>query len=156
MAKKKQMPTEQQIKERKWCWTGHTLCNPQVATERHALDWNLQGTGKRDSKENGEKNKRRGTAEGWRKAKALALDRTKWKDFKALCSTQKEQKEWMMKPHKKFKCTVKYRLTEYFFLVTAKPKYINHTVSSQPVNLLQYITHIKHKNCLTWIPCASI
>ena len=41
------MPTEQQINERKWCWTGHTLCNPQGATERHALDgtFKVQGRG---------------------------------------------------------------------------------------------------------------
>ena len=61
------MPTEQQIRERKWCWTGHTLCNPKGATERYALDWKPQGTEKRGSKENGEKNKIMGTAEGWRK-----------------------------------------------------------------------------------------
>ena len=87
------MSTEQQIRERKWCWTGHTQCNPQGGIERHALDWIPQGTKKRVSKENLEKDKRMGTAEGWRKAKALVLDRTKWKGFKALCSTQKEQKE---------------------------------------------------------------
>jgi len=34
---KKQMPTEQQIKERKWHWIGHTLHKPQGAVERHAL-----------------------------------------------------------------------------------------------------------------------
>ena len=110
------------IKERKWCWTGHTLRNRQGAIERHALDWNPKGTKKRVSKEKLEKNKRMGTAEDWRKAKALVLDRTKWKGFKALCSTQKEQKEWMMmKPHRKLKCTVKYRLTEYFFFCS-QPK----------------------------------
>jgi len=38
------MSTEQQITERKWRWIGHALCKPQGATERHALDWNLQGT----------------------------------------------------------------------------------------------------------------
>jgi hypothetical protein len=43
----KQMPTEQQITERKWCWIGYTLCKPQSATERNALDWNPQGTRKR-------------------------------------------------------------------------------------------------------------
>jgi len=38
------MPTEQQITERKWCWIVHSLGKPQGATERHALDWNPQGT----------------------------------------------------------------------------------------------------------------
>jgi hypothetical protein len=38
------MPTEQKIMERKWHWIGHTLHKPQGATERHALDWNPQGT----------------------------------------------------------------------------------------------------------------
>jgi hypothetical protein len=37
------MPTEQKIMERKWR-IGHTLCKPQGAVERHALDWNTQGT----------------------------------------------------------------------------------------------------------------
>ena len=41
------MPTEQQIKERKWRWIYHTLCKPQGAVERHALDWNTKGTRKR-------------------------------------------------------------------------------------------------------------
>ena len=41
------MPTEKQITERKWCWICHTLCKPQGATERHALDWNPQGTRRR-------------------------------------------------------------------------------------------------------------
>ena len=77
------MSTEQQIRERKWCWTGHTQCNPQGAIERHALDWIPQGTKKRVSKENLEKDMRMGTAEGWRKAKALVLNKTKCKSFKA-------------------------------------------------------------------------
>jgi hypothetical protein len=45
----KQMPNEQQIKEQKWCWFGHTLCKPQSVTETHAMDWNAQGTRKRGS-----------------------------------------------------------------------------------------------------------
>jgi hypothetical protein len=32
----KQTSYEQQIKERKWCWFGHTLRKPQSATETHA------------------------------------------------------------------------------------------------------------------------
>ena len=41
------MPTEQQIKETKWHQIGHTLCKTQGAVERHALDWNPQGTRKK-------------------------------------------------------------------------------------------------------------
>jgi hypothetical protein len=44
MEKKNQMPSEQQIKEIKWHWIGHTLHKPQGAVERHALDCNPQGT----------------------------------------------------------------------------------------------------------------
>lgn len=39
----KQTPVEQQLKERKWRWIGHS----QGALERHAMDWNPQGTRKR-------------------------------------------------------------------------------------------------------------
>ena len=42
----KQTPIKQQIKERKWRWIGHTFHKPQGAIERHALDWNPQGTRK--------------------------------------------------------------------------------------------------------------
>ena len=41
----------------------------------------------------------------------------------------------MMKTCRKFKCTVKYRLTEYF-MVTAEAQCIQNTVSSDPVNLI--------------------
>jgi len=43
----KQMPTEQQIKERKWHRIDHTLRKTQGAAERHALDCNPQVTRKR-------------------------------------------------------------------------------------------------------------
>jgi hypothetical protein len=87
----KSTPIQQQIKERKWRWIGHTLRKPQDAIERHALNWNRQGTrrGRGQTKNKLEKN-RRGTAEGRNKleAKGLALDRTKWKSVvKVLCST---------------------------------------------------------------------
>jgi len=38
VAKKNQMPTEQQIKERKWHWIGNTLRKPHGAVERQALN----------------------------------------------------------------------------------------------------------------------
>ena len=34
---------ENQIKRRKWNWTGHTLCKETGATEKTALDRNPQG-----------------------------------------------------------------------------------------------------------------
>jgi hypothetical protein len=43
MAKNKQMSTEKQTTERKWCWIGHSKDKPQGARERHALDCNPQG-----------------------------------------------------------------------------------------------------------------
>ena len=61
------MPTEQQIKERKWHGIDNTLREPQGAVERHALDWNPQGTRTRVREGNLEKNRRMGTAEGRRK-----------------------------------------------------------------------------------------
>jgi len=70
------MSTEQQIKGRKWRWICHTLCKPQGAVERHALDWNTQGTRKRGRQRKPEKNKRMGTAEGRRK-----LERSKMTGF---------------------------------------------------------------------------
>jgi hypothetical protein len=45
--KTKERPIKQQIKERKWHQTGHTLHKPQSAIERHTLYWNPQGTRKR-------------------------------------------------------------------------------------------------------------
>jgi len=41
----------------------------------------------------------------------------------------------MMTTCRKYKCTVKYRLTEYF-LVTTKAHYVQHTVSSDPIILI--------------------
>jgi hypothetical protein len=43
----KQTPIKQQIKERKWCWIGHTLHKPQGATQRCTLNWNPQEARKR-------------------------------------------------------------------------------------------------------------
>jgi hypothetical protein len=37
-----QQLTGNQIKERKWSWTGHTLRKTEGAIERAALDWNPQ------------------------------------------------------------------------------------------------------------------
>jgi len=70
------MPTEQQIKERKWHWIGHTLHKPQGAVQRHALTETLKVQGWGVDKENLEKNKRMGTAKGRRK-----LERSKTTSF---------------------------------------------------------------------------
>jgi hypothetical protein len=88
----KQTPIEQQIKERKSCWIGHTLCKPEDAIETHALNWNPQGTRNRGRPRTTRKRTRERELQkvriSWREAQGLALDRTKSKSFtKALCST---------------------------------------------------------------------
>jgi hypothetical protein len=35
-------PLEQQLKGRKWKWTGHTLRRGPTATENRAVNWNTQ------------------------------------------------------------------------------------------------------------------
>jgi len=42
-----QKSRENQIKRRKWNWTGHTLCKEMGAIDETALDWNPQGYRKR-------------------------------------------------------------------------------------------------------------
>lgn len=63
----KQTPTEQQIKERKWCWIGHTLQKPHCTVERRTLGWKPQCTRKRGRPRTWKKNNTMGTAEGWKK-----------------------------------------------------------------------------------------
>jgi hypothetical protein len=53
------MPTKQQIKTRKRCWIGHTLCKPQGAIEWQAMDfikvqgWGVDKGNLENKKENG-------------------------------------------------------------------------------------------------------
>ena len=67
MEKKNQTPTEQQIKERKLHWIGHTLHKPHGAVERHALDWNTRGSRMSGRQRKPGKEQENGTAEGRRK-----------------------------------------------------------------------------------------
>jgi hypothetical protein len=62
------MPNKQQIKERKWCWFGHTLRKPQSATKTHALDWNADGTRKWGSQRKPGKKQKKGTCRMQEKA----------------------------------------------------------------------------------------
>ena len=68
------MPTEQQIKEIKWHWFGHTLQKPQGATERHALFWNTQGTWKRGRQRNPGKAQENGNCRRQEKARKKQYD----------------------------------------------------------------------------------
>jgi hypothetical protein len=72
-----------QIKRRKWNWIGHTLRKGHEATEREALDWNLQGKRRRGRprhmwqrtvhSEALQKGKR------WSEVKRMAGNRTRWR-----------------------------------------------------------------------------
>jgi hypothetical protein len=79
----KRTPVEQQLKERKWRWIGHPLRQPQGALERHAMDWNPQGTRKMGRSRTTRKRIRgwelQTSGSNWKGAKGLAWDRTKWK-----------------------------------------------------------------------------
>jgi hypothetical protein len=75
---------------------GHTLRKPQGAVERHTLYWNPQGTKKRTEPRTTWKRIEREmqkVGKGWREVKRLALDRTKWKNFKKTLRSTQKQKE---------------------------------------------------------------
>ncbi len=64
-----QLPVEQEIRKRKWRWTGHTLRKPITSITRQALTWNPQGKGKTPGEETWRQTlKRWGTpGKSWRK-----------------------------------------------------------------------------------------
>jgi hypothetical protein len=81
---------ERQIKKRKWSWVGHTLPKPSGITAKDALGWNPPGKRKRGRPK---KTCRRTVEEEareqrkiWQEVKALAKDRVRRSDVKALCS----------------------------------------------------------------------
>ena len=39
----RQMPVEQEIRQRRWMWIGHILRNPVISSARQALTWNTKG-----------------------------------------------------------------------------------------------------------------
>ena len=85
-----QQPVEQEIRQRRWRWVGHTLRKPRESITRQALFWNPQGkrgrgrpknTWRRDLETEITKSKRT-----WRDLERIALDRKTWKDMVAnLC-----------------------------------------------------------------------
>jgi hypothetical protein len=84
-------PVEPQIKKRKWKWIWHTIRKDGNAVEGIVLDWNPQGTRKRERPKKTwrrpvmEEAQREGRT--WREVKRLAGDRSRWKSFmEALCS----------------------------------------------------------------------
>jgi hypothetical protein len=79
-----QQPIGNQIKERKWCWTGHTLRKTEGAIERAALDWNPQGARRRGRQRKTWKTVEEEAAEmgkTWKEVKRLANNRTRWRGF---------------------------------------------------------------------------
>jgi len=87
-----QKSIENQIKERKWSWVGHTLRKETGAIEKTALDWNPQGyrrrgRPKRTWRRTIEDEIRR-TRRSWNEVKGIAGDRSAWKLFvDVLCFT---------------------------------------------------------------------
>jgi len=73
------------MKERKWCWIGQTLREPEGAIQRHAWTGSVRVQYKDEAQtgNNLEINKRLGTTEGWKKVqrdKTISL-RTTWITF---------------------------------------------------------------------------
>jgi hypothetical protein len=87
---------ENQIKRRKWNWTGHTLRKGGGAIEKTTLDWNplgyrRRGRPKRTWRRTIEE-EIRGTGRSWNEVKGTAGDRNAWKLFMdALCSTRSKR-----------------------------------------------------------------
>jgi hypothetical protein len=85
-------------KKRKWKWIGHTLRRDQSATERQALDWNLQGKWRwRRPRRTWQRcvEEVRKARETCREVKSLAGNRIHWRCFvEALCS-RTSKRNWM-------------------------------------------------------------
>jgi hypothetical protein len=82
-----QQPTGNQIKERKWCWIGHTLRKTEGA-----IEWSPQGTWRRGRpRKTWKKTVEEEAAEmeiTWKEVKRLANNRTRWRGFTdVLCSS---------------------------------------------------------------------
>ena len=95
-ARCRQRPIEEELKDRKWRWIGHTLRKGQNNISCQALDWNPQGKRKRGRPRNTWK--RTTEAElnniniSWKEVKTQAKDRKKWRTVvSALCSTRSEE-----------------------------------------------------------------
>ena len=80
-----QRPIEQELKQRRWRWIGHTLRRPRESISRQALSWNPQGKRGKGRPRNTwrrevetEVGKTRKT---WRDLEKCALDRRAWRDM---------------------------------------------------------------------------
>jgi len=91
-----QKSIENQIKIRKWNWTGHTLRKEAGAIEKTALVWNPQGYRRRRRPKRTWRrtieDELRSTKRSWKDIKGIAGDRNGWKLFMvALCSARSER-----------------------------------------------------------------
>jgi hypothetical protein len=92
-----QKPVETQIKERKWCWIGHILREPNETTEKFVLKWNHHGTRKHGQPEKTWKRTIKDKAlkmgKTWREVKRLAKNLARWRHFiDILCSRWNDRK----------------------------------------------------------------
>jgi hypothetical protein len=86
----------QQYIRRKWNWLGHTLPKEAGATEKTALEWNLQGYRRRGRPKRTwrrtTEDEIRNIGRSWNEVKGIAGDRNAWKLFMdALCSTRSKR-----------------------------------------------------------------
>jgi hypothetical protein len=84
---------QQKFKKRKRKWIGHTLRKPPSDISRAALEWNPQGTRKRERPRTRWRrtvlNELKPEKKSWAEVKALAANRTRWQIFtRTLCSTE--------------------------------------------------------------------
>ena len=82
-ARTQQTPVEEDIRQRRWRWLGHTLRKPPSNISRQALNWNPQGQRKRGRPRNTwrrelEKDIKR-TGHTWKQLEGIAQDRGDWR-----------------------------------------------------------------------------
>ena len=93
-ARTQQTPVEEDIRQRRWRWLGHTLRKPPSSISRQALNWNPQGQRKRGRPRNTwrrelEKDIKR-TGHTWKQLEGIAQDRGDWRVIVGgLCSGSK-------------------------------------------------------------------
>jgi hypothetical protein len=93
-----EIPTGNQIKQRKWRWIGHTLRKPDGANEKQALEWNPQGRRKRGRPRQTWKRsvleEANEAGKTWGELRGLASSRVRWRKFiEALCSYRSYKRE---------------------------------------------------------------
>lgn len=85
--------SEQEIRQRKWRWIGHTLRKSPSNITRKALTWNPQGRRKRGRPKNSWRRdleaETREIGNSWRELESLAQDRRRWRALvDGLCPTR--------------------------------------------------------------------